>query len=104
MIVAVSSGGGGESGLSHINGPTGSTNGVQPDDRSRPKPPAVKVANLKKAAKDAGCDLRLHLKDEGHEHIPQGSASPEYKTNPRPRVPTSNRPSSSRTAPTAKSR
>jgi Protein of unknown function (DUF3105) len=81
VIVAVSSGGGG-SGLSHINEPSGSTNGIQPDDRSGPKPPAVKVANLKKAAKDAGCDLRLHLKDEGHEHIPPGSASPEYKTNP----------------------
>ena len=81
VIVAISSGGGG-SGLSHIDTRSGSTNGVQPDDRSGPKPPAVKVANLKKAAKEAGCDLRLNLKEEGHEHIPQGSAAPEYKTNP----------------------
>jgi hypothetical protein len=83
IVVAVtSSGGGGATGLSHIDTQSGSTNGVQPDDRSGPKPPAVKVANLKKAAKQAGCDLRLHLKEEGHEHIPQGSAAPEYKTNP----------------------
>jgi hypothetical protein len=81
VIVAISSGGGG-SGLSHIDQQSGSTNGVQPDDRTGPKPPAVKVANLKTAAKEAGCDLRLHLKEEGHEHIPPGSASPEYKTNP----------------------
>jgi hypothetical protein len=83
IIVAVtSSGGGSSSGLSHINPESGSTNGVQPDSRSGPKPPPVKVANMKKAAKLAGCDLRLHLKDEGHEHIPQGSAAPDYKTNP----------------------
>ena len=82
VIAVTSSGGGGATGLSHIDTQSGSTNGVQPDDRSGPKPPAVKVANLKKAAKQAGCDLRLHLKEEGHEHIPQGSAAPEYKTNP----------------------
>ena len=82
VIALVSSGGGGASGLSHIDTRSGSTNGVQPDDRSGPKPAPVKVANLKKAAKLAGCDLRLKLKEEGHEHIPQGSAAPEYKTNP----------------------
>jgi hypothetical protein len=81
VIVAISSGGG-ESGLSHIDQESGSTNGVQPDDRSGPKPAAVKVANLKKAAKEAGCDLHLHLKDEGHQHIPPGSAAPKYHTNP----------------------
>src|SRR6478752_7097916 len=49
VIVAISSGGG-ESGLSHIDQQSGSTNGVQPDDRTGTKPPAVKVANLKPAA------------------------------------------------------
>ena len=34
------------------------------------------------AAKKAGCVLRLHLPDEGHEHIPPGSPTPHYKTNP----------------------
>jgi hypothetical protein len=84
VIVAASGGGGGESasGGAHLDTRSGSTNGIEPDNRSGTKPPALKVANLKKAAKMAGCDLRLHLKDEGHTHIPQGSPAPEYKTNP----------------------
>jgi uncharacterized protein DUF3105 len=84
IIVAVTSSGGGSGGggEAHIDTRSGSTNGVQPDGRSGPKPAPVKVANMQKAAKLAGCDLRLHLKDEGHEHIPPGSAAPHYKTNP----------------------
>ncbi len=83
IVVAIASSGGGSSGgLSHIDTRSGSTNGVQPDSRSGPKPPPVKVANLKKAAKEAGCVLHLHLSEEGHTHIPPGSPSPDYKTNP----------------------
>lgn len=82
VVVVVSSGGGSASGESHIDTRSGSTNGIQPDERAGTKPPAVKVANMKKAAKMAGCDLRLHLKDEGHQHIPPGSPAPNYKTNP----------------------
>jgi hypothetical protein len=84
VIVATSGGGGGESasGGAHLDTRSGSTNGVQPDNRSGPKPPPVKVANLKKAAKLADCELRLHLPEEGHEHIAPGSPSPEYKTDP----------------------
>jgi len=84
IVVATSGGGGGESasGGAHLDTRSGSTNGIEPDNRSGTKPPALKVANLKKAAKMAGCDLRLHLKDEGHTHIPQGSPAPDYKTNP----------------------
>ena len=40
------------------------------------------MTNLKQAAKKAGCDLRLHLKDEGHNHIPPTAPTPDYKTNP----------------------
>jgi hypothetical protein len=69
-------------GDAHINQASGSTNGVQPDERSGTTPPAVKVTNLKKAAKMAGCDLRLKLPDEGHNHIPPTAPTPEYKTNP----------------------
>lgn len=84
IVIAVSSSGGGSAatGESHLDPRSGSTNGVQPDGRTGPKPSPVKVADLKRAAKQAGCELRLHLKDEGHEHIPQGSAKPDYKTNP----------------------
>ena len=36
---------------------------------------------MRSPALRAGCDLRLELKDEGHDHIPVGSP-PEYGTNP----------------------
>ncbi len=83
IVVVGSSVGGGASGAAHINAPdSGSTNGVPPDDRTGPKPPPVKVSDLKLAAKKAGCDLRLGLRDEGHTHIPPGSKTPHYDTNP----------------------
>jgi hypothetical protein len=82
VAVLVSSGGdsGGES--AHINLESGSSNGISPDDRQGTKVAAVKVENVQQAAKEAGCVLRLKLKDEGHAHIPTGSEAPEYKTNP----------------------
>jgi len=78
------SGGAKDEGGAHINLNTevGSTNGVEPDERAGLVPPPLKVAGLRQAAKQAGCDLRLHLKDEGHQHIAPGSATPAYKTNP----------------------
>jgi hypothetical protein len=82
IVVIGSSGGGGSSGAAHINAVSGSTNGVPPDDRHGPKPSPVKVSDLKQAAKQAGCDLRLGLRDEGHTHIPPGSKTPHYDTNP----------------------
>lgn len=73
-----------DSGGAHINVNTeiGSTNGVQPDERAGIVPPPVQVLELKQAAKQAGCKLELNLPDEGHEHIPPGSPTPNYKTNP----------------------
>jgi Protein of unknown function (DUF3105) len=87
VIVIVASSGGDDSnsgGEAHINLNLsyGSTNGVKPDERQGTPPPPVKVADLETAAKQAGCQLRLHLRDEGHEHIPAGSKTPDYKTNP----------------------
>jgi hypothetical protein len=86
VVFILASGGGGASasGDAHINLNTsyGSTNGVTPDERSGTPPPPVQTTNLKQAAKKAGCQLRLNLPDEGHEHIPPGSAEPNYKTNP----------------------
>jgi hypothetical protein len=81
-VIASSGGGGGGGESSHIDQQSGSTNGVQPDDREGTPPPAAQVIDLKQAAKEAGCDLRLHLKDEGHTHLRVGSEAPEYKTNP----------------------
>ncbi len=86
VVFILASGGdsGGAQGDAHINlnAAIGSTNGIKPDDRAGTAPPAVKVADVKAAAKQAGCDLKLGLKDEGKEHIPQGSPPPDYKTNP----------------------
>lgn len=90
VVLIASSGGdsgssaGGDGGGAHINLNTsiGSTNGVQPDERAGTPPPAVEETDLQAAAKAAGCKLELGLKDEGHEHIPPGSPTPDYKTNP----------------------
>jgi hypothetical protein len=88
VIVVLASSGGSDSasggGEAHINLNLsyGSTNGIQPDERQGTPPPAVKVANLETAAQQAGCELKLHLKDEGHEHISPESKTPDYKTNP----------------------
>jgi hypothetical protein len=87
LVFVLASGGDDESvakGSAHINLNTeiGSTNGVQPDSRAGTVPPPVQVANLAAAAKRAGCVLKLKLKDEGHQHIPAGSPTPDYKTNP----------------------
>jgi hypothetical protein len=85
VVIVLASGGGGKGGgEAHINLNLsyGSTNGVEPDEREGVAPAPVKVSDLQTAAKQAGCKLRLHLRDEGHEHIPPGSPTPDYETNP----------------------
>ncbi len=81
-VAVTSSLGKNDGGEAHIDVGTGSTLGIQPDKRSGSEPAAAKVTDLKKAAKMAGCDLRLKLKDEGHEHIPVTATGPNYGTNP----------------------
>jgi hypothetical protein len=72
------------SGDAHINGnqQMGNTNGVQPDDRAGIVPARTKVFDLDEAAKQAGCEVKLKLEDEGHEHLPTNSPEPNYGTNP----------------------
>jgi hypothetical protein len=84
VLASSDSGNGAPEGDAHINlnASVGSTNGIEPDNRAGTEPPPVKVANLAAAARRAGCDLRLKLRDEGHDHIPVGSPTPDYKTNP----------------------
>jgi hypothetical protein len=84
IVLAVSGGSSSAKGDAHINLNTsyGSTNGITPDEREGTPPPPVQTPNLKQAAKTAGCELKLNLKDEGHEHIPPGSPEPNYKTEP----------------------
>jgi hypothetical protein len=66
---------------SHINEGTGATNGISPDNRAGIPPPPVRVTNLEKAARDAGCFLFQNLDDEGHRPVPP-EAHPEYATDP----------------------
>jgi len=66
----------------NLNASIGSTNGIEPDNRAGTTPAAAKITNLGAAAKAAGCDLRLKLKNEGSNHIPVNSPAPDYKTNP----------------------
>ncbi len=87
LVFILASGGEGSSvpeGDAHINlnASIGSSNGIEPDTRGGLAPPAVEVAGLASAAKRAGCELRLKLKDEGHGHIPIDAPTPAYKTNP----------------------
>jgi len=82
IVALIAGSAGGDSGESHINLTSGSSNGVKPDQRSGTAPPPAKIANLKQAAKKAGCVLQLNLKEEGHAHIPPSSPTPDYKTNP----------------------
>jgi Protein of unknown function (DUF3105) len=84
-VILIASGGGDEAkGDAHINvdSASGSTNGIEPDAREGIAPPPIQTTDLEAAAKKAGCKLQLELKDEGHEHIPPGSKTPNYKTNP----------------------
>jgi hypothetical protein len=82
VIVIVSAASKNDGGEAHINPSSGSTDGVQPEKRAGTSVPPPTVTNLREAAKKAGCDLRLHLSEEGHEHIPPTAATPEYGTNP----------------------
>lgn len=86
LVIVLATGGedAGAEGDSHINlnEAVGSTNGVRPDNRAGTPPPPVKVDDLEEAAKLAGCKLRLKLKDEGAQHIPPKSPTPDYGTSP----------------------
>ena len=55
--------------------PSGSTNGVQPDDRDRADAAAGQGRQpASRRRSRPAATLRLHLQDEGHEHIPPGCA------------------------------
>jgi Protein of unknown function (DUF3105) len=66
----------------HIQTLSGSINGIEPDGRTGTTPPAIEQGDLQTAAKEAGCELRLDLPDEGNTHIKPSDPVPDYKTNP----------------------
>jgi hypothetical protein len=57
--------------------------GIQCDNREGTPPPEIQLGDLTAAAKAAGCDLKLNLKDEGNTHLdPKTDELPDYGTNP----------------------
>jgi hypothetical protein len=66
----------------HIEVQSGSINGLAADEREGTPPPAVEQGDLEIAAKEAGCELRLELRDEGNTHLRPSDEPPDYKTDP----------------------
>lgn len=66
----------------HIETLSGSVNDFAPDTREGAAPPEKAQGDLETAAREAGCELRLDLPDEGNSHIRENDDSPDYKTNP----------------------
>ena len=86
-IVIASGGGGGESEQvaasaenAHIDPTSGIT--VEPDEREGTEPLPVQQARLEPAAAQAGCELKLNLRDEGADHLAGNEDPPKYGTNP----------------------
>ncbi len=82
IVVLIASAGGGSSSAAHIDTASGATNGTAEDGRTGAAPPRVRDANLKQAAAQAGCKLRLGLADEGSTHLQEGASTPKYGTEP----------------------
>lgn len=82
VVALIAGSGGGSEGNAHLLVSTGETNGVKPDEREGVAPAEAKTLDVKEAAKAAGCDLRLELKDEGHKHLAPTAPVPDYKTSP----------------------
>jgi hypothetical protein len=90
IIIVIASSGGGDGGESdapenaHVDTQQGfaPTFGVETDGREGTPPPPIEQARLEVAAKDAGCDLRQNLPDEGNNHLSPNEDTPDYQTNP----------------------
>jgi len=66
----------------HIVPRTGTTEGLEPDERTGNPPPPIEENSLEAAAKAAKCKLRLDLPDEGRTHLLPTQEPPNYKTDP----------------------
>ena len=90
LFIVISSGGDDEAQVNgqdipeaaHIQVNSGFLHDVTPDGRTGTTPPALQQGDLQVAAKEAGCELKLDLPDEGADHITKESEIPDYKTNP----------------------
>lgn len=90
LVVVISSSGGSPNQVNgqdipanaHIQVNSGFVHDVKPDGREGTPPPALQQGSLVEAAKEAGCELKLDLTDEGNNHITKESDIPKYGTNP----------------------
>jgi hypothetical protein len=74
LVVVIASGGDGSAASdacdeAHIQN-TGSFSGLEPDCRQGTAPPAIQFGDLAESAKQAKCELKLNLPDEGNTHVP----------------------------------
>ncbi|MGK2956232.1 MAG: DUF3105 domain-containing protein [Solirubrobacterales bacterium] len=82
IYLAVTAGGGTDPGEAHLATPiSGSTNGVQPDEREGDSV-ATGETGVAEAAGAAGCSLKLGLREEGRTHLTRDDPVPEYETVP----------------------
>jgi len=82
IYLALTAGGNEDPGSAHIATPSsGSTNGVQPDNRIG-TPVQTGTTDLTEAVRLAGCELRQDLPDEGGEHLTRDDDVPDYGTAP----------------------
>lgn len=96
IVIAVAGGGDGGGGATvdgeeissdelasaHVEELSGAVNNVPPDTREGTAPAPLEQGDLEAAAKTAGCELRLDLRDEGNQHIKEDARTPNYGTNP----------------------
>jgi len=91
LVIVISSSGGDKTAqvngedipeAAHIQVNSGYLHDTTPDGREGTPPPALKQGDLETAAKQAGCELKLDLRDEGNTHITKESEVPDYGTNP----------------------
>lgn len=90
LVIALAGSGGDSGAETEASGPNVNTDfggnvpsGIRVDERVGTPPPAVEVGDLTAAAKAAGCELKLDLKDEGSTHLdPKKDDLPDYGTNP----------------------
>lgn len=66
----------------HVVTGSGSVNDYRPDTREGAELPALAQGDLEISAREADCELRLDLPDEGNTHFGPNREPPEYETNP----------------------
>ncbi|MGK2931874.1 MAG: DUF3105 domain-containing protein [Solirubrobacterales bacterium] len=82
VYLALTAGGNEDPGVAHIATPSsGSTNGIQPDERMGTKV-AVGSLDLKTTSQAAGCKVELNLPEEGTDHLTRDDPVPDYGTVP----------------------